>query len=205
MTTTFDISSFQVNRTFRERIADWWKTGMTAGIFTFLLFIVFAIPLLLLALIDYIYGIVTKRKSTFEMDRSKDFLIDNSFLTIKSIDLENVEFYNKMKRLYGLDAAYVDDIDDVCFIQSEPQIDYFTDKLFTPTMIEFNGGIIMQEVNFDNWTCKLIFINLSSFKVEIIKDLDFTYDLTFEKANKDELKIVMRRPGEKKALLLKMN
>jgi|SRR4051812_11016283 len=203
MTTTFDISTQTLKRTFRERIADLNQRSFVFGLLKLLLFIIFLVPLILFVIVNFVYDFLTKREKTIGMNQPKNWLIHNPSLNIKSVDLENAEFYNKMKRLYGLDASDVDDIDDVCFIESEPKIDYFTDKLFTRTMTEFAGGVIMQEVNFEDWTSKLIFLKSPSLETEIIKELDFTYDLTFEKTNERELKIIMRKPGDKKVLLVK--
>ncbi len=206
MTTTFDISTQQLRRTFKERLSDLHKTSIAGGLFNILLFLISLIPLIILFIGETIFKSITGQlNKPIDLPKQKEYLIDRQDFKIKAFDVYNDKYYDKLKEQYNKTDDDLRDIDEICFIETTPNIEAFADKLFTYTMTDFAGGIILQEVDFENWTSKILFLDLSTFKTETIKELKFTYDLTFEKKHEQELKITLKFPGDKQILTLRKN
>lgn len=206
MTTTFDISTQQLRRTFKERLSDLHKTSIAGGLFNILLFLISLIPLIILFIGETIFKSITGQlNKPIDLPKQKEYLIDRQDFKIKAFDVYNDKYYDKLKEQYNKTDDDLRDIDEICFIETTPNIEAFADKLFTYTMTDFAGGIILQEVDFENWTSKILFLDLSTFKTETIKELKFTYDLTFEKKDEQELKITLKFPGDKQILTLRKN
>ena len=206
MTTTFDISTQQLRRTFKERLSDLHKTSIAGGLFNILLFLILLVPLIILFIGETIYKSITGQlKKPVDLPKQKEYLIDRGDFKIKSFDIYDDKYYEKLKERYNKTDDELRDIDEICFIETTPNIEALADKLFTYTITEFAGGIILQEVDFENWTSKILFLDLLTFKTETIKELKLTYDLTFEKKDEQELKITLRFPGDKKTLTLRKN
>lgn len=206
MTTTFDISTQQLRRTFKERLSDLHKTSIAGGLFNILLFLILLIPLIILFIGETIFKSITGQlNKPIDLPKQKEYLIDRQDFKIKAFDVYNDKYYDKLKEQYNKTDDDLRDIDEICFIETTPNIEAFADKLFTYTMTDFAGGIILQEVDFENWTSKILFLDLSTFKTETIKELKFTYDLTFEKKDEQELKITLKFPGDKQTLTIRKN
>lgn len=202
MTTTFDISTQQLRRTFKERLSDLHKTSIAGGLFNILLFLILLIPLIILLIGETIYKSITGQiNKPIDLPKQKEYLIDLGDFKIKAVDI----YDDKLKERFNKADDDLRDIDEICFIETTPNIEEFANRLFTYTMTDFAGGIVLQEVDFENWTSKIFFLDLLTFKTETIKDLKFTYDLSFEKKDEQELKITLRFPGDKQTLTLSKN
>ena len=206
MTTTFDISSAKQARTFKERLSDIHRTSLAGGLFNLVGFVVLVIPLIILFIGETIYKALTGQlNKPIDLPRQKEFLIDLPTIKIKAIDFYADKYYNQLKAKYNYSDDDLRDIDDMCFIESFPNNDFFNDKLFTYTMIDFSNGIILQEVDFEKTPCtsKIIYFDLSNGKTEILKELKGLYELTFDKTSDKELNILLRFPGDKQFLTVK--
>ena len=206
MTTTFDISSENIARTFKERLSDINQTSLTGGLFNIVLFLILIIPLLILFLGETIYKALTGQlNKPIDLPKQKEFLIDLPTIKIKAIDFYADKYYNKIKARYNYSDDDLCEIDNICFIESFPDNNFFPDKLFTYTMSAFSNGLILQEVDFEKTPCtsKIIYLDLASGKTEILKELKYLYELTFDKPSDKELNILLRFPGDKQVLKVK--
>jgi hypothetical protein len=203
LTTNFDISSANQVRTFKERLSDIHQTSLAGGLFNIVLFLILIVPIFLLFIAETIYKALTGQlNQPVDLSRQKEFLIDIPTIKIKTVDFYSDRYYNKLKAKYNYSDDDLRDIDNVCFIESLPDNDFFSDKLFTYTMIDFSNGLILQEVDFDRTPCtsKIVYLDLTSGKTEILKELKYLYDLSFDKTSDKELNILLRFPGDKQVL-----
>ena len=176
MTTTFDISSANQARTFKERLSDIHQTSLAGGLFNIVLFLILIVPLLILFIGETIYKALTGQlNKPVDLPKQKEFLIDLPTIKIKAVDFYADRYYNKLKAKYNYSDEDLRDIDNMCFIESFPNKDFFSDKLFTYTMTDFANGIILQEIDFEKTPCTstIIYFDLTNGKTEIIKELKY--------------------------------
>lgn len=205
MTTIFDISSQTLSRTFKEKLADFHQTSIFGGIFNLVTALIIFIPALVIGLLwSFVIYIVGKKEEKNALPIPKS--IDTPEIHVKTFDIyERDEYYEYLKTEYNKTDDDLRDMDEVCFIETIPEVKEFEKKLFTYHMTDFSKGLILQEVDFDTWKSKLLFFDPINNKTETLKELKFTYDLSFEKINESELKIYMRFPGEKQVVTIKRN
>lgn len=206
MTTTFDISSTNVARTFKERLSDIHRTSLAGGLFNLVAFIVLIIPLIILFIGETIYKAITGQlNKPIKLPKQKEFLVELATFKIKAIDFYTDKYYNKLKAKYNYSDDELREIDDICFVETIPNNEYFSDKLFGYTMTDFSNGVILQEVDFEKtpMTSKIIYFNPTNGKTEVLKELKYLYELTFDKTNDKELNILLRFPGDKQVLTVK--
>ena len=205
MTTIFDISSRNLSRTFKEKLADIRQTSILGGLLNLIIAIVVFIPAFIFGLLWsfglYIIG-KKEEKNVFPIPKG----IDTPEIHVKTFDIyERDEYYEYLKTKYNKTDDDLRDMDEVCFIETIPEVKEFEKKLFTYHMTDFSKGLILQEVDFDTWKSKLLFFDPINNKTETLRELKFTYDLSFEKINESELNIYMRFPGEKQVVTIKRN
>ncbi len=203
MTTTFDISSRNVTRTFKERLSDIHQTNLAGGLFNIIGFIILIIPLIILFIGETIYKAITGQfHKTNPSPKQKEFLVELATFKIKAVNFYTDKYYNKLKAKYNYTDDELREINDICFVETFPNNQYFSDKLFGYTMTDFSNGVILQEVDFEKtpMTSKIIFFDPTNGKTEVLKELKYLYELNFDKINDKELNILLRFPGDKQVL-----
>lgn len=205
MTTTFDISSRNLSRTFKERLADFHQTSILGGIFNLVAAIIIYVPAFIFAIIwSLILRILGKEEKKNIPPPAKS--IDSPEIHLQTFNIyERHDYYEYLKTKYNKTDDDLRDMEELCFIETIPEVVEFNKKLFTYHMTDFSKGLILQEVDFDTWTSKLLFFDPINNKTETLKELKYTYDLSFEKISENELNIYLRFPGEKQVLTVKRN
>lgn len=204
----FNIILEQQKRTFKEWFSDFQQTSLIYGLVTFIIVLILFIPGIIIFLIYFFIQFIFNKligqtdKPIVFPDR-KELEFDFKNFKIKAIEIYNDKYYDKLKMNLNKSDYDLREMEDICFLETKPNVEALNEKLFTYTMIDFDGGIILQEVELENMTSKLIFLDLSNFKIDIIKELKHTYELFFEKINEEELKITLKHPGEKLMMNLK--
>lgn len=205
MTTIFDISSRTLSRTLKERLSDFHQTSIFGGIFNLVAGIIIFVPAFIFAIIwSLILRILGKEEKKNIPLPAKE--IDTKEIHVKTFDIyERDDYYEYLKTKYKKTDDDLRNMDEVCFLETIPEVKEFDKKLFTYHMTDFSKGLILQEVDFDKWTSKLLFFDPTNNKTETLKELKYTYDLSFEKISENELNIYLRFPGEKQVLTIKRN
>ena len=204
MTKDLEITTQQIPRTIRERISDFHQTSLAGGLFNLIVFAVIIIPMLLLLGLELIYKSLTgKLKTQKEGHISTPTDFEYNGFKVQTYMIYDDKYYENIKRKFNKSDNDLIENDDLCVIEMNPEIPELTDRIFTYTMIGFDNGIVLQEVNIDNWTSKVLFLNTKTKQLDTIASLEHCFELTFDKTNDNELKILLRHPGHKKEIVIR--
>lgn len=204
MTKDLEITTRQLSRTIGERISDLHQTSLAGGLFNLIAFILLIVPLLFLFAIETIYKSVTGKlnsKKGTEIPTQTDF--EYNGLKVQTFMIYDDKYYENIKHKFNKSDNDLIENEDLCVIETNPEIPELTDRIFTYTMTGFNNGIVLQEVNIDNWTSKVLFLNTETKQLDTVANLDHCFELTFDKTNDNELKILLRHPGQKKEIVIR--
>lgn len=169
----FDIILEQQKRTFKEWSSDFQQASLIYGLVTFIIVLILFIPGIIIFLIyffiQFIFNkIIGKPDKPIVFPDRKELEIDFENFKIKAFEIYDKKYYGKLKERYHKKDSELRELDDICFIETIPYIDALNEKLFTYSMIDFAGGIILQEVDFETWSSKIIFLDLSTQKIDLI-------------------------------------